>query len=231
MTNRSRLVPLPLLAVLTIAACSSDPAPTPGAGRGPAATGGGDATGGVVMTGGGGTGGGIASGGGGTGGAGAAGEAGGPGAYALPPPSQCHNQDYIDYQEGCIEGDASSRCGGKCSTINACLESSADKPHADVAFICPRFMLFSAELRQAAIDDGNSAFNYAVVGHDVDRGGIDGDDDSTCCQCYQLVYAYPSPNNDRQVLTNPDDPEGSPQIFGESAFRGKKAAGRPYAAA
>jgi len=25
--------------------------------------------------------------------------------------------------------------------------------------------------------------------------------------------------------------EGSPQIFGESAFRGKKAAGRPYAAA
>jgi len=27
------------------------------------------------------------------------------------------------------------------------------------------------------------------------------------------------------------DPEGSPQIFGESAFRGKKAAGRPYAAA
>jgi hypothetical protein len=68
-------------------------------------------------------------------------------------------------------------------------------------------MLFSAELLQAALDDGNGAFNYAVVGHDVDRGGIDGDANSTCCQCYELVYAYPSPNNERQVLSDPDNPE------------------------
>jgi hypothetical protein len=144
-----------------------------------------------------------------TGGNGSAGDGPivGPGTYALPPPSQCHNQDYIDYQEGCIEGDTNSRCGGKCNTINACLESSADKPYADVTFICPRFMLFSPEMMQAAIDDGNSGFNYAVVGHDVDRGGIDGDAQSTCCQCYQLVFAYPSPNNDRQALTNPDNPD------------------------
>ena len=127
----------------------------------------------------------------------------GPGSYALPPPSQCHNHDYV---EGCIPGDASSTCGGKCTTINACLESSADKPGADVTFICPRFMLFSPEMRQAATDDGNSAFNYAVVGHDVDRGGIDGMADSTCCQCYQLIFAWPSPQNDRQAQLNPDNP-------------------------
>jgi hypothetical protein len=67
-------------------------------------------------------------------------------------------------------------------------------------------MLFSPEMKQAAIDDGNTGFNYAVVGHDVDRGGIDGDANSTCCQCYQLVFAYPSPVNDRQAQANPDNP-------------------------
>ena len=127
----------------------------------------------------------------------------GPGEYALPPPSQCHN---ADWQDGCIQGDASSRCGGVCNTINACAESTTDKPGADVTFICPRFMLGSPEMSQAATDDGLSAFNYAIVGHDADRGGIDGQDESTCCQCYQLVYAYPSPNNDRQVLADPDNP-------------------------
>ncbi len=127
----------------------------------------------------------------------------GPGDYALPPPSQCHN---ADWQDGCIQGDASSRCGGVCNTINACAESQETKPGADVTFICPRFMLGSPEMAQAAIDDGNSAFNYAIVGHDADRGGIDGQDESTCCQCYQMVYAHPSPNNDRQVLADPDNP-------------------------
>jgi hypothetical protein len=140
------------------------------------------------------------------GGAGSGGKLVGPGTYALPPPSQCHNQDYIDFQEGCVDGDTTSVCGGKCSTINACLESPADKPHADVTFACPRFMLFSDEMLAAAADDGNADFNYAVVGHDVDRGGIDGDANSTCCQCYELVYAYPSPENERQVLANPDNP-------------------------
>jgi len=139
--------------------------------------------------------------------AGGAGTPMGPGTYALPPPSACHNQDYIDQQEGCVDGDAPSLCGGKCNTINACLESTSDKPHADVTFICPRFMLFSDAMQQAALDDGNDAFNYAVVGHDVDHGGIDGDATSTCCQCYELVYAYPSPSNERQVQANPDNPD------------------------
>jgi len=130
----------------------------------------------------------------------------GPGTYALPPPSQCHNQD--DYQaEGCIPGDSSTLCGGKCNVINACSENETIKPGADTTFICPRFMLFSAEMMQAAIDDGNGDFNYAIVGHDVDRGGIDDQDDSTCCQCYQLVYAWPSPQNERQGQVNPDNPD------------------------
>lgn len=130
----------------------------------------------------------------------------GPGAYALPPPSQCHNQDYVSYESGCREGEASSTCGGKCQVINACLESNQTKKYADVTFICPRFMLFSPEMIQAAKDDGNDGFNYAIVGHDVDGAGIDGaGTQSTCCQCYQLVYAYPSPHNDKQCLVNPDD--------------------------
>ncbi len=160
--------------------------------------------GGAVGVGGGATGLGGASTGGTTG---VGGEPVGPPDYALPPPSQCHNQDYIDYQEGCIEGDTTSVCGGACNVINACQESTAEKPYADVTFICPRFMLYSDAFLQAAIDDGNSGFNYAIVGHDADYGGIDGTDSSTCCQCYQLVYAYPSPNNDRQALTNPDNPD------------------------
>ncbi len=124
--------------------------------------------------------------------------------YALPPPSQCHNQNYIDFQAGCIEGDPNSVCGGKCNVINACQENSTMKPYADTAFICPRFMLFSDQMLQAASDDGLSDFNYAVVGHDVDSGGIDAGTESTCCQCYQLVYATPSPSNERQCLANPD---------------------------
>jgi hypothetical protein len=68
-------------------------------------------------------------------------------------------------------------------------------------------MLFSSELMQAAIDDSNSEFNYAVVGHDVDSGGIDSGVSSTCCQCYQLVFAYPSPQNERQAQLNPDNPD------------------------
>jgi len=45
------------------------------------------------------------------------------------------------------------------------------------------------------------------VGHDADAAGIDSGATSTCCQCYQLVYAYPSPNNERQCLANPDNPD------------------------
>lgn len=142
---------------------------------------------------------------GGAAGEGTGGELVGPGSYALPPPSQCHNED--DYQaEGCIPGDSSTLCGGKCNVINACLESTATKPGADITFICPRFMLFSEEMRQAADDDGNTAFSYAIVGHDADSAGIDAGATSTCCQCYQLVFSHPNPRLDRQVLVNPDDP-------------------------
>lgn len=147
---------------------------------------------------------------GGTGGASTTGSGGtlsGPGSYALPPPSTCHNQNYVDFEQGCVEGDASSTCAGKCNTINACQENSDDKPYADVTFICPRFMLFGDAMMQAASDDGNSDFNYAVVGHDVDVSGIDSGTESTCCQCYQLVFAYPSPQNERQAQANPDNPD------------------------
>ena len=130
--------------------------------------------------------------------------------YKLPPPDQCHDQDYIpyDYQAktGCLSGDKTTDCGGKCQVINACSETTASKPNADVTFMCQRNQLFSPEMEQAAADDGNTGFHYAVVGHDVDRGGIDGTDQSACCQCYQLVYAWPSPANDRQVQVNPDNP-------------------------
>jgi len=122
--------------------------------------------------------------------------------YRLPPPSYCHAWDYV---EGCTPGDPNSACGGVCYTINACSENQTSKPGADVAFICPRFMLYSPEMLQAAIDDGNEEYLYAVVGHDVDCGFIDGNDESTCCQCYQIIYAWPSPHNERQVQLNPDD--------------------------
>jgi hypothetical protein len=126
--------------------------------------------------------------------------------YMLPPPDQCHDQDYIQgdsYKKtGCIKGDPSSQCGGKCSVFSACdVASTAD---ADATFMCQRDLLFSPEMEQAVKDDGLEGFHYGVVGHDPDTGAIDGNEHS-CCQCYQLVYAYPSPNNERQALLNPDN--------------------------
>ena len=181
-----------------------------GAGSGGRATGG-SATGGASA--GGGAGGATgATGGNGAGGLSPTGGATGGSAssYLLPPPDRCHDQDYIPYdyttKTGCLDGVASSDCGGKCQVINACAETTTAKPHADITFMCPRDLLFSAEMEQAVKDDGNDGFHYAVVGHDVDRGGIDGNDTSACCQCYQLVYAWPSPANDRQVQVNPDNP-------------------------
>jgi hypothetical protein len=122
--------------------------------------------------------------------------------YRLPPPDACNAWDYV---QGCIPGDPNSVCGGVCATINACSESQTSKPGADVTFVCPRTMLHSTNMLQAAIDDGNEAYLYGIVGHDVDAGFIDGNAKSTCCQCYQMVYAWPSPNNERQVQKNPDD--------------------------
>jgi len=126
------------------------------------------------------------------------GGAGGPGAYALPPPRQCDNQFFV---QGCQRGMTNTACGGVCAAANAC-EDLAQKPGADVGFLCPRFALQSAEMLQAAIDDfGASApFNYAIAGHDVDMNGLDGTARSTCCQCYQLVYSLPE--NEAQVMGN-----------------------------
>ncbi len=128
--------------------------------------------------------------------------------YMLPPPDQCHDLDNQpwsnDPKTGCVAGDTTSKCGGKCETASVC-ESPTAKPTADREYMCPRNLLFSPEFEQAVKDDGLDGFHYAVVGHDPDKGGIDGDAHS-CCQCYQLVYAYPSPSNDRQVQVNPDNP-------------------------
>lgn len=106
--------------------------------------------------------------------------------YALPPPNQYLNQFFIP---GCQNGVATSPGGGNCTPgQNAC---EGAKPGAQVLFACPRFMLFSDEMVQAAIDDGNEGLNYAVVGHDADFGGIDGNVSISCCQCYQLVFQLP----------------------------------------
>jgi Glycosyl hydrolase family 45 len=97
-------------------------------------------------------------------------------------------------------------CGGSCpacvpyvigppntsTTVqNACTDGG------DVSYICPRFMLFSGEMKQAAADDAAArgwpagSFNYGVA-------TLNG---AACCSCYQIVYgaqqntgySYPSP--------------------------------------
>ena len=134
------------------------------------------------------------------------------GSYMLPPPDQCHDRDYIPgdsyLKTGCLSGDTTSECGGKCETASVC-ESPTAKPTADRLYMCQRNLLFSPEMEQAVIDDGLQGFHYAVVGHDPDTAGIDGNA-HPCCQCYQLVYAYPSPSNDKQVLVDPDHPTTNP---------------------
>lgn len=121
-------------------------------------------------------------------------------AYYRDPPSPCHNQFYVDK---CIPGDAASACGGNCRVANSCSPpEDASKADLPKTFICPRFMLFSTEMRQAAKDDAalygwddsDPPFNYAVVGHDPDVGGVD-DQQSSCCQCYQIVYVKPEPSS------------------------------------
>jgi len=150
--------------------------------------------------------GGVTSVGGATGAGGATGGSSSAEYYFLPPPDQCHDVDQMpwtsDPTTGCVSGNAASKCGGKCQTASVC-EDYSSKPGADVEFMCPRNLLFSPEMEQAVRDDGLVGFHYAVVGHDPDKGGIDGNAHS-CCQCYQLVYAYPSPNNEREALLESD---------------------------
>jgi hypothetical protein len=139
--------------------------------------------------------------------------------YALDPPNQLVNQFFIP---GCQNGVATSPGGGNCTPgQNAC---EGTKPGARVNFLCPRFMLFSDEMAQAALDDGYTGLNYAVVGHDADTGGIDGNVTMSCCQCYQLVYSLPE--NAAQVGGNgasaiPIPPPLVVQSFNTSAGGGR----------
>ncbi|MBN1576184.1 MAG: carboxypeptidase regulatory-like domain-containing protein [Chitinispirillaceae bacterium] len=122
-------------------------------------------------------------------------------AYHLPPPHPCYNRFNV---ENCIKGDPNSACGGNCTVANSCSPpESQDKASLPKTFICPRFMLFSTEMLQAAKDDAklygwgdneDPPFNYAVVGHDPDVGGLD-DVQSSCCQCYQIIYVKPEPSS------------------------------------
>jgi hypothetical protein len=110
--------------------------------------------------------------------------------YALNPPNQCDNQFFVP---GCTAGDTSSACGGTCSAQSACESAKPDNP--SIGYLCPRFILFGAEMTQASKDDwgSSSPFNYAIVGHDpdtvLDQNGTSGT--RSCCQCYQLVYDVP----------------------------------------
>lgn len=128
---------------------------------------------------------------------------GGPHSYALPPPDHCINQYYVD---GCIRGDASSECAGLCEPPSA---GHNEGKQGEPGYICPRFMLFADEMRQAARDDastygwssnGTAPFEYAVVGHDNDGGILDDPGGaSVCCQCYQLIPYVP---DEAQVMEN-----------------------------
>ena len=125
----------------------------------------------------------------------------GPGTYALKPPNQCYNRFAV---QGCKKGDPSSECGGACTndygatSANAC---EGGKTGVAINFACPRFLLYSDEFVQAATDDTLPAFNYGIVGHDVDKGGVDGTNNDACCQCYQIVFDYPKEN---QIWQDPN---------------------------
>jgi len=130
----------------------------------------------------------------------------GPGTYAMNPPNQCYNRFAI---QGCRKGVATSECGGACmndygaASANAC---EGGKTGVPINFACPRFLLYSDEFIQAATDDNNTAFNYGIVGHDVDTSGVDGTNTNACCQCYQIVFDYPKEN---QVWVDPNN-SGAP---------------------
>jgi hypothetical protein len=118
--------------------------------------------------------------------------------YLVNPPDPCTNQFFAS---GCVNGSAASTCGGRCTVANACSPpEDPGKSNLQKTFACPRFLLFGAEMSQAAADDTQAGglgdpsdppFNYAVAGHDPDTGGIDPGVTSTCCQCYQLVFETP----------------------------------------
>jgi hypothetical protein len=118
--------------------------------------------------------------------------------YKINPPDSCQNQYYYSK---CKSGDASSECGGVCQPRNAC-ENAPSKDGKIAGFACSRYMLFSPMMAQAVKDDARAngwpsssdpPFNYAVVGHDTNTGGIDKAMTGTqpCCECYQLIFDKP----------------------------------------
>jgi hypothetical protein len=91
-------------------------------------------------------------------------------------------------------------CGGSCP---ACPNYKINPPNktdsvgsacgGGPGYMCARSMVFSPEMKQAALDDWGMAdppFVYGTVGHDADNGGLD--NGNTCCQCYQLVFDSPA---------------------------------------
>jgi hypothetical protein len=146
--------------------------------------------------------------------------------YYLNPPNPCYNRFVID---SCKKGDPNSKCGGNCVVANACSPpEDAGKSSAPKTFLCPRFMLYSTEMLEAAKNDAllygwgdtaNLPFNYGIVGHDPDVGGLD-DKQSSCCQCYQLVFVKPEDSSPQP----PDLPYPKPlvvQSFNTAAGGGK----------
>lgn len=129
--------------------------------------------------------------------------------YYLNPPNPCYAR--WGKAKDCVPGDTNSACRGMCEAANACSPPEAsDKANMPKTFICPSFMLYSSEMLQAAKDDAalygwgdtaNPPFIYGVAGHDPDKGGLD-ENQSTCCQCYQLVFV--KPNNEGDSPQPPD---------------------------
>jgi len=117
--------------------------------------------------------------------------------YKINPPNQCQNQYFYP---NCKSGDATTECGGVCQPRNAC-ENAPGKDGKVEGFACSRYMLFSPLMLQAAMDDGAQngwdasapPFQYAVVGHDTNTGGVDKGmtGNQPCCECYQLIFDQP----------------------------------------
>ena len=90
-------------------------------------------------------------------------------------------------------------CGGSCPACVSYITGQPETSNTNVgnacapagakttSFICPRFMLFSGEMKQAAADDAAAngwpagSFNYGVA-------TLNG---ANCCACYQVVYDTP----------------------------------------
>jgi hypothetical protein len=116
----------------------------------------------------------------------------------LNPSHPCFDQRENNTCSDGTDDSCKALLNGKCSVANVC-ENDTAKLGQPVLFACPRDMLFSPELQQAAKDDAaangwddpsDPVFTYAVVGHDPDSD-LDSGSDSTCCQCYQLLLGRP----------------------------------------